>query len=126
MTTEVDKLLREYLDELRRRERDDEAGIKRAIGDLSNQVLLLGQKLDASFQLQNERLSGLAARIEKLEDAAEVTGNHNVEVLTKQLAESKKAHEKTWSYILAVIGGATILAATAIGTIVWSLIRGAK
>lgn len=61
-----------------------------AIQRLANEQQLTNAKLDNMNALWNERHSGLAARLEKLEDDVEDTGNFRVDELQRQL-EAKKA-----------------------------------
>lgn len=114
----TDDLLRAYLEEMRAAQKREDDGVRAALGSLTSQIQLLGLKMDSQSALQNERFSGLAARVDKLEKNDETTGNHNVDALNKQLAEAKAGRDKLIGWF---VGGSGILI-TGVGSVIWYLL----
>lgn len=98
---EIDAQLLKYLREQETRERRQEEwrkredeGVKTHLANITSQVQLLGQKLDSQNTLMSERLAGLSARIDKLEEDVEDTGVHNLDRLREERdAALKKADD---------------------------------
>ena len=88
---EVELQLLQYLHDLKDRELRGQDGMRQALANLTNEVSLLGQKIDANHLLTQERIAGLAARVEKLEKDAEDTGVHVLE-----RAEAEGDRWKAW------------------------------
>lgn len=90
--SDLDALLRGYIDEERARRVSDGERIDKqtlALQRIFAQLELHEQKDDSRHGEVKNALAGMNARVEKLERGAEDTGRHNVEELNKRLAEMK-------------------------------------
>lgn len=107
---ELDRKLLAYLEKSERAEDP----VRAALGTLTSQVTLLGQKLDANHVIVSERIAGLSARVDKLEDDVEDTGVHNLSI-----AREEAQWWKRWllGVLAAVIAGGVL---GAVGYIVGS------
>lgn len=105
---EIDLELLRFLRDMKAREGREDNGTQLAIRDLTAQVQLLGQKLDANSAITNERIAGLAARVADLEKDADDTGVTNVQELRERA--------KFWPQLLGKIAVGVIVAALAAST----------
>ena len=120
MSDDLNKRLAAYLDAMGGE--SDPFALRKAVADCSNQIQLLGLKLDNHNTLIGERIAGISARVEKLEQAEETTGSHNIDALNKQLAEAKASEKRILGYVIAGAGSLLLLGLSGAGAVVWYLI----
>ena len=107
---EIDIQLLKFLREQETRERRieerrtrEEEGVKTAIGAVAAQVQILGTKIDANHEITQERIKGLASRVDALEKDAEDTGVHNLERLQKERDEAVEGKRDAWKIAAAAV-----------------------
>ncbi|HEY1956063.1 MAG TPA: hypothetical protein VGH28_10625 [Polyangiaceae bacterium] len=105
---ELDVQLLKFLRESESRERRQEEGALKAIGNVAAQVQVLSTKIDANTEVWNERFKGLAARVDGLEKDAEDTGVHNLERLKEERAAALKELGETKGEFRKYIAAAVI------------------
>lgn len=118
--SDLNRRLAAYLDAMG--DESAQASIRKAIADCTNQVQLLGLKLDNHNTLLSERIAGLSARVEKLEQAEETTGSHNLATLETKLKEERASKDRLFWAVLAAVGSVLLLGLGGAGTIVWYLL----
>jgi hypothetical protein len=114
---EIDVQLLKFLRESEARERRQEEGALKAIGNVAAQVQILSGKIDSNNEIWNERFKGLAARVDGLEKDAEDTGVHNLKRLederaaaVKEAAEAKGEFRKyAAAAVIALLGGGGVV-----------------
>lgn len=110
---ELDALLVKFLREQEARERRQEEGAIRAIGNVAAQVQVLSSKIDANHEIWNERFKGLAARVDGLEKDAEDTGVHTLERLQQERDEARAEKKDAWKIaaaaVLALVSGGGVV-----------------
>lgn len=97
MTPEIEKILVDYVQEGRKDRiglQDSFEMMRHSIDRIFNQMQLHEQKDDARFEEIKDLSRGISSRVNRLEDAQEITGRHNMESMRVKLKEEKEA--KTW------------------------------
>ena len=116
----LDVELREYLRENRDRNGEQHREVMGAVQTVSNQVIELGSRV-SKLEVRGEerhqtilsRLDGHAQRLDRVEDAAEITGVHELEKLRAELKRRDESTTWTRRWFLQIVGavGATLTAA---------------
>jgi hypothetical protein len=125
MPTAFDDELKEFLDFERRDrdrkvERDDR--IERAVQRVADQQGLTDRKLDMFAVEVREQMKGVHARVSRLEDAEESTGNHNLEQIKLQNRELKDDKGQILKWIIGAMGSVAMLLLAGAGTVIWYLL----
>lgn len=108
MTREqIDLELLTFLRDAKDREKREDNGLRAAIGNLAAQLQVVTTKIDANHEITQERIKGLASRVDALEKDAEDTGVHNLAELREKA--------KFWPSMLERVAVGVVVAILSVG-----------